>query len=112
MPSRAQSRCTQCPRLATSKGRCDDHQRRAWENPSANTRALTGRQRETFRRNVLAAAQGICAWCGKPATQADHILAIGLGGSPHDWEHNGQALCDDCHDLKTEADNHHARQRK
>lgn len=112
MPSRAPGRCTRCPRLATNQGRCDDHQRKAWENPSANTRNLTGRQRETFHANVMAAANGKCNWCGRPATEADHILAIGLGGSPTDWEHNGQALCADCHDLKTEADTRQTRQRK
>lgn len=105
MARRAPSRCTQCRQLATHHGRCDDHQVKPWERSSANTRALTGSQRAHFRAKTLEAAAGICEWCGKPATEADHKLAIGLGGDPHDWENNGQALCTDCHDLKTKQDN-------
>lgn len=104
MAQRAPSRCTQCRQLATHHGRCDDHQVKPWHNASANTRALTGRQRQHFRDKTLEAAAGICEWCGKPATEADHKLAIGLGGDPHDWENNGQALCTDCHDIKTKQD--------
>lgn len=111
MPSKAPGRCTQCPVLATTKGRCDEHQRKAWENPSANTRALTGGQRARFRAEVMQASDGKCAWCGQPATEADHIRAIGLGGSPTDSTHNGMGLCSECHVLKTESDNNEMRHR-
>lgn len=112
MAQRAPSRCTQCRQLATHHGRCDDHQVKPWERSSANTRALTGRQRAHFRAKTLEAAAGICEWCGKPATEADHILAIALGGDPHDHENNGQALCATCHELKTKQDRVRARERQ
>jgi len=112
MPARAPSRCTQCRKLATHQGRCDTHQVKPWERASANTRALTGRQRATFRTRVLNAADHTCEWCGAPATEADHKLAIALGGDPHDWENNGAALCGPCHDTKTRHDQAEARNRQ
>lgn len=116
MPTRPMARCTQCRAMATHHGRCDDHQRKAWANPSANSRALTGAQRRTFRAAVMSAAMqerdGRCAWCPNLATEADHILAIGLGGSPTDARHNGQALCSECHELKTESDKAQERARR
>lgn len=103
MAQRAPSRCTQCRQLATHQGRCDDHQVKPWERSSANTRALTGRQRARFRDKVLE-ANPTCAWCDAPAGEADHILAIGLGGDPHDWENNGQGLCIRHHQEKSMRD--------
>lgn len=111
MATRAPTRCTQCKRLATHQGRCDQHQVKPWERSSANTRALTGRQREHFRQATLR-ANPTCAWCNQPATEADHILAIGLGGDPHDWENNGQGLCDTHHAIKTKRDNDEIRARQ
>lgn len=96
MPSRAPSRCTLCSAIATSRGRCADHQRVAWENPSANTRTLTRRERQEFHDAVLEADDYTCRRCGGPATQADHIIPIADGGA-HDLS-NGRALCDQCHD--------------
>lgn len=109
MAKRAPTRCTQCRQLATKQGRCDDHQVKPWERKSANSRALTGRQRATFRTKTLDAAHWTCAWCGNEATEADHILAIALGGAPLDWENNGQALCDACHEKKTKQDKQRVR---
>lgn len=114
MPTAAPSRCpkTGCHNLTTTRGRCDDHQRRAWENPSANTRALTGAERGRIRRTTLA-RHPVCqctGWCGEhhgpcatPSTEADHIVPVGEGGARTD-PGNLQGLCTDCHDVKTQAD--------
>lgn len=105
MARRAPSRCTRCTALATRGGRCDDHQVKPWANPSANTRALTPADRARFRRAVLADWDYQCGWCRAPATEADHITPIGLGGAPHDWAYNGMAMCSECHEEKTIEDN-------
>lgn len=112
MPSRSPIRCTMCPAMATHHGRCETHQRKAWENPSANTRALTGADRARFKAQVFAIHGSRCAWCDEPATDADHILAIGLGGAPKDAANNGQPLCGECHALKTEADTRQIRAKR
>jgi len=100
MAKRAPSRCTQCPRLATNAGRCDDHQPRPWGNASANSRTLTGSDRARFHAEVMRDADYRCAWCGMPADIADHVIEIADGGNPHD-PGNGQALCTECDKIKT-----------
>lgn len=114
MPTDRPSRCPYdgCRALTTRRGRCDDHQVKPWANPSANSRALTSRERAKFREAVLA-GNPMCActgWCGQhhgpcaaPGAQADHIIAIALGGSRL-ARSNGQALCAPCHQVKTRLD--------
>jgi 5-methylcytosine-specific restriction protein A len=41
----------------------------------------------------------LCALCGAPATEVDHIIPIRLGGSND--AANLQALCKSCHSAKT-----------
>jgi 5-methylcytosine-specific restriction protein A len=103
MPSAAPSRCTsRCGRLATHAGRCDEHQRKAWANPSANTRALTSADRYRIRREQLK-REPQCRMCSSTEhLQADHITEIADGGSPFD-EANLQTLCKGCHEIKTAA---------
>ncbi|MGM7422986.1 HNH endonuclease [Cellulosimicrobium sp. CpK407] len=122
MPVAPPSRCPVpgCHQLTTDRGRCADHQRKPWENPSANTRALTGAERGRFRRLVLE-RDPVCrctGWCGNhpgpctaPATQADHIVPIGEGGARTDTR-NGQGLCASCHDVKTYRDTERMRARR
>lgn len=112
MPNAAPSRCpiTGCTRLTTQRGRCDEHQRKAWENPSANTRALTGADRARIRRDTLA-REPQCRRCPAPATQADHIIPIAEGGSRDDPT-NLQGLCGPCHQLKTAEDRARATERR
>lgn len=48
--------------------------------------------------------QPLCEHCEqrgvvKPATQRDHRISLGEGGS--DNEDNEQALCDECHEVKS-----------
>lgn len=93
MAHRAPSRCTKCPAIATHHGRCDDHQRVAWENPSANTRTLTSAQRAQARRYMISRGH-VCAVCGEDdpdRLELDHITEIEDGGAhePANW----QLLC-------------------
>lgn len=100
MAVRPPTRCTVCH--AISKGsRCEQHARKPWEVPSANSRLLSGGARAKFRAAVLAAADHECAMCGGVATEADHIIEVSDGGSPTD-PNNGQALCRSCHQFKTQ----------
>lgn len=104
MPHAAPTRCPVpgCHQLTTERGRCATHQRKAWENPSANTRALTPRQRQQFHDAVLE-REPTCRVCGAPATEADHITPIALGGA-HTDPANGQGLCETHHNDKTTRD--------
>lgn len=114
MPTDRPTRCPYdgCRALTTRRGRCDEHQIKPWANPSANTRALTSRERARFREEVLA-GEPSCActgWCNQhrgpcpePGTQADHIISIAMGGSRL-ARANGQPLCAGCHTVKTRLD--------
>lgn len=112
MPYAPPSHCPTfgCRKLTVGKGRCEDHQPKAWERPSANSRRLSGRDRERFRTAVLT-ANPHCVMCGRTATEADHVLAIGLGGA-NDPHHNGQGLCEPCHEWKTKQDMAATRRRR
>lgn len=72
----------------------------SWSNPSANSRAMTGRDRARFRAAVFKIHGDRCALCGEPATDADHIVPVWRGGNPHDPS-NGQPLCRTHHDAKS-----------
>lgn len=109
MPTRPPKRCTQCPRIATRNGRCDNHQRKAWANKSANTQALTPSQRQALRRQALR-ADPTCAVCGQTNTaelELDHIIEISDGGNAYDPQ-NTWLLCKPCHRAKTA----HAREQR
>lgn len=104
MPVRAPIRCTQCRKMATHQGRCEDHQRKAWENKSANSEALTGRQRQTLKERQVR-IHPICGVCDDDRVamlQLDHIVEIADGGHPTDPS-NLWLLCKPCHKVKTKA---------
>ncbi len=69
------------------------------------------RGRKLMARNTrLAQTHPLCARClivGRytVGTQSDHIVALMNGGA--DTEANLQRLCDDCHNVKTNADKGH-----
>lgn len=102
MPTRPPRRCTRCTKLATNKGRCDDHQPTPWATKSANSQALTGRQRAQLKAKRLA-YDPTCAVCDEDDTsllELDHIIEIADGGDPHDFD-NTWLLCTPCHAVKT-----------
>lgn len=100
MPRAPRARCTvpMCPEWATARGKCATHYV-PWEQPSANTRALTGRQRAELRRKSLTREPN-CRECNEPAAEADHIIPIWAGGARFSMD-NIQSLCGPCHEDKT-----------
>lgn len=122
MPMAPPSRCGApgCKRLAKVRGRCEDHPPKAWANPSRNTQGLTRDERFAFAREVLRDSPP-CActgWCGthhgpcqSDATEADHIISLGEGGSRL-ASANGQGLCTLCHRVKSQAEAARGKQRR
>ncbi len=101
MPSSAPSRCTRrCGRLATHAGRCDEHQRRAWENTSKRNQLIDkGRWKRVADKHLQ--HETTCRVCGTDADlQVDHITEVTDGGSLYD-EFNLQTLCEAHHEEKT-----------
>lgn len=107
MPSRAPRPCTQpgCPKMAVKKGRCEDHQRKAWgERGSAASRGY-GHKWRKLRETIMMRDQWLCQVCKATgrvttATAVDHILPKAQGGT--DTPANLQAICDQCHKEKTQ----------
>lgn len=102
MPRILPTRCADpmCGRLATNRGRCDQHQRPPWQNPSANSRALTGNERNQWRKLIIK-DDSRCENCGTTEQlEADHRIPISQGGARLDTN-NGAVLCHSCHLEKT-----------
>ena len=92
--------CTDCnARIRTLGPRCTRCQREH-----------RGSDQREFRREVMAAAGGVCAKCGrKGRLQADHIKPL-KGGGLRSAKKNGQALCLACHKTKTARENSRRRE--
>jgi 5-methylcytosine-specific restriction endonuclease McrA len=61
------------------------------------------------RRDAQLRDHPSCAHCGRPAVDADHILAVSLGGS---FDGPLQSLCRRCHLIKTAEDSKAAKRRR
>lgn len=88
-------RVDSCPNIAnTYNGRCSDHP--PPRSPSSNasgSRAYKGARLQALKRDRY-----ICQLCGGPATQADHIVQVALGGT-HDVS-NLRAVCAPCNQAR------------
>lgn len=117
MPTRPGRVCLDCSKIVTGgKSRCPEHQavrdqakaayqrsyaaKREQERPSASVRGYGWNWRR-LRAQVLA-DEPYCEECARPATEVDHRLAKGLGGT--DARSNLRALCHACHLVKTMRD--------
>ena len=90
-----------CPRAnCPNTVPCADH-----PNSQRYPYSYSSQAHRQWRDAVLARAGGRCQaqGCTNPATHADHIDPIALGGPALDIA-NGQALCPGCHSKKTRAD--------
>lgn len=67
--------------------------------PSSSARGYDHRWRRT--RAMKLAQDPLCAECGEPATEVDHVVALTKGGT-HDAD-NLRSLCKPCHTRKTNA---------
>jgi 5-methylcytosine-specific restriction enzyme A len=108
MPWMPQGRCTSpgCGRMATEHGRCERHQRPAWQQPSQHTLLMNPTRERKWRRLVKENANSICELCGAyaPRGQADHINPVADGGALYDTA-NGRWLCYPCHQRITIEEN-------
>ena len=78
--------------MATRQGRCDQHQRRPWENTSHRNRVLNRYAWQKAQRNHLA-YYPYCEVCGThDDLEVDHILRPIDGGALYD-DSNLQTLC-------------------
>jgi 5-methylcytosine-specific restriction protein A len=76
-------------------------------------RRITGRRLQAMRARLFADSP-LCAECERQgvvriATQRDHIKPLAEGGLDDDT--NVQALCEPCHDIKSEAESQRGRKR-
>lgn len=107
MPFAAPRPCTQpgCMALVRDgSGRCPEHPRAVWTKKVDAPKRITGRRLQAMRA-ALFKRQPLCEQCAARgvvtvATQRDHRLALAEGGT--DTVDNEQALCQPCHDEKSE----------
>ena len=103
MPKSAPTRCTTpaCGRIATKRGRCDEHEARAWERTSRRNLELDKATWNRTQREHLR-MEPSCRACGTDqALTVDHITEVADGGALYDHG-NLQTLCDDCHTIKSQ----------
>lgn len=105
MPTRPKTRCSDrnCREIATHKGKCDQHQRKAWANPSKHSQEMDRNEQKRLKA-ALMAIDPTCGACGEDdptLLQLDHITEIADGGAKNDPS-NVWLLCEPCHDAKTE----------
>lgn len=95
-----------CGDYATKGGRCDEHQRKAWEKaPGRNRSGEYGYAWQKLRLWVLRRDRYLCQECLRngrvtPATEVDHIKPKFEGGT--DEACNTQGICRLCHKVKTQ----------
>lgn len=105
MPTSPSPRCSdpQCGEVATHRGRCETHQRKAWENASQHTKQMDRSKEYVWRKQVKAKTNGRCAACGQPGAIADHTVPVAEGGARYDPD-NGNYLCTQHDAEKTKED--------
>lgn len=113
MPSMPPKPCSVCSVLVRDgTSRCTQHKVAAWQKPHATeTKRITGRKLQRMREQLFY-EEPLCRHCAakgitKLATQRDHILSLGEGGTEE--PENIQPLCDDCHDIKSRSESVRAR---
>ena len=109
------SRCTdpECHELATTRGRCDEHQPIAWSGRD-DKQARYGISSGTWRKlecRITLRDNGCCYQCGAEPPDdpderghvLDHITPISEGGSATDPDNLG-LLCTTCDEVKSKAE--------
>lgn len=98
MPYAARTRCTHpgCGALAVNRGRCEQHQPKPWARASQHTRHLNRTLWEHARVARLTYDDGRCVYCGAPATEVHHVVAVADGGDLYGHD-NLASVCPSCH---------------
>ena len=99
--------CTpRCHKMATKRGKCEDHQPEAWVSSKGKTAEERGygHKWKKIRKQALVRDGYLCQECLKSglltvATDVDHIINKAQGGT--DALSNLQCLCHPCHKIKT-----------
>jgi 5-methylcytosine-specific restriction endonuclease McrA len=105
--------CITCGRPSAPGGsRCELHGGgRGWDRYKARYPERAAQYRDPAwktRRQAQLAADPTCAVCRRPATDADHVVAVSLGGS---FDGSLQSLCRRCHLAKTARDSAESKRR-
>lgn len=116
MPKAAPRPCSLlgCRTLVTDgSGRCVKHPREPWIKTTPVIR-ITGRRLQAMR-SALFSRQPLCVTClaaglAIPATQRDHVIPLAEGGVDDDT--NVQGLCDECHEVKSQAEAKRGKRRR
>ncbi|MEU6768521.1 HNH endonuclease [Streptomyces sp. NPDC046853] len=112
MPLAPPTRCGSvgCPKLATKRGRCDDHQPAPWAGrPSKQQRyGMSSGTMRALKRRVTARDHNTCYVCGREAIEGEtydleHKTPISQGGSPDDLDNLG-LICAGDHEIKSKAE--------
>jgi 5-methylcytosine-specific restriction protein A len=117
MPAKPPKPCTKpgCRAYATTDSRCDDHQRPAFEGRGSGSSRGYGFKWSKIRDKILDRDQHLCQECDRNgrvtrAAQVDHIRPKYKGGT--DNHDNLEAICEECHKLKTSRESAEARTRR
>jgi len=103
-------KCIRCVAPAIpGTSRCPYHDRRSsrWARYRSDSRYRTAAWTERRKRQL--AENPDCAICGQPASVADHVTAVKLGG---DWDGPLQSLCASCSHKKSSSEGGKARKLK
>lgn len=116
MPYSAPTRCSDpsCSAIATHRGRCDEHQRPAWQGrkPAHERYGISGSARAALHKRILQRDGYRCYIDGLPgATEVDHIIPVGEGGSRTDEANLAAIHAEPCHLEKTQREAARARAR-
>lgn len=99
MPSAPPRACATC-----GKPNCTAHKRQPWQHARPVRRVLLGVPLQRARLDLYVAAHGCCAACHRlipfESMIRDHVRPLAEGGQ--DVVDNTQALCETCHDQKTQ----------
>jgi 5-methylcytosine-specific restriction protein A len=121
MPVAPSSRCTdpECHKIATNRGRCDDHQPIPWAGRDNKARryGISSGTWRSLKNRVTRRDNGCCYICGdgppddpdQAGHQLDHITPISEGGAATDLDNLGLA-CVPCHEAKSRAEARRANQ--
>lgn len=71
---------------------------------------MSGYEWDALAKRTLKRDRYLCASCGDPATEVDHIIPVGEGGARKD-PGNLQSLCSPCHKTKTKREAARAQRR-
>jgi 5-methylcytosine-specific restriction endonuclease McrA len=85
--------CPTCARIGCTKHQTKPGQRTG--RPRGSTRAYRKARARVLRRSST------CHYCGKPATETDHVTPVAKGGTDH--EANLVACCSECNQAKSDS---------